>query len=868
MENRIQQYFKRPVSVLGFQRAAWQWMLGSLGSLICIGAASYILISAQRWLSLGSIPAIVLQTFAGLMALILVGLFLVLLRAIFTTWNQFLIFTLIISAISFIANAYVLDHIIFPPFTNRTIVALWISFGVLGASFFRNRLPEIARLAFQPVLILGAFLCISYILVLSPLMLFSWFFVWLGGLGFLPYSPLFALICFVGSARFVHLSLNQSFRKVSLGLMAGSVFAILGYTTFYFVAWHTAETALKKPVLASGHNNLNEDLPEWLNKAARFPVNHVSEMLLQPDRNSEMSLFAGQSLFDPMAYLASGGIFRFFRGREDTLITEEESGRFLHLLFGKSHAHMERLWEGRSLITTDMDSNVQIHPELRVAYTETTFSIYNENPPSSPLRMRGIRSMPEEAIYTITVPPGSICTKLSLWVAGEERPARLTFRSKANAAYQSIVRAQRDPSYVEWLDGNRLRLRVFPVDPGQYRTVRIGIVSPLKATGQTLTYERISVDGPVLDFSDQKVNVDVFTHAAVELKSSGIRFKEKIVPDGQVRQWTGNAGSDGWSFSLPAPSPDGSVSAGKRNYRVGPARFKSIQFVPDRLIVVLNTSMSRAEWKKVIKSIYDTRIPITLLTNEWFQTSDPIKALAYLDQCEIPVFNLFPLYFAQNRGLKQPFWIVSSESSSIPLGELRDSKRFTLTQEAAARRADPEKIAVLNGKPSEYVASLIDLGQVEQVGSSLEDVIRILKEQRVMLPVDDDNVVTLPFAGLTLEKGDEDVKRPGSDLLVRLVIHEKLRRQLGRRFFDRDLENGDLVELAREGMIVSPVSTLIVLETENDYKRFGIEEGASLLGQSQLESPGGAPEPAEWILIVCVLLGLFFFFRMRRIAQA
>lgn len=870
MENRVQKYFKRSVSVFGFEARAWQLMLGSLLPMVLLGSLIYLLASVPYLRVFDGLPTLVWQTLAGVLALVFVGLFLILLRALFVTWNQFVVFTLAISGISFITNAYIIDHIIFAPFTVRTVAILWISFAVLGIAIAGNRLPEVVRVSCQPVLILGAFVCIAFILLLSPLMIFSWFFVWLGGLGFLPYSPLFAFIAFAGSAWFNHQSLTEKLRKVSLGLMLAVSCCLAGYTTFYFIFWHRADAVLRKPVVASGNNNLNADLPQWLQKAAKYPVNHVSEMLLQPERNSQMSLFAGQSLFDPLAYLASGAIFQLFDREHTPALTPEESGKFLHLLFGKSHAYMDRIWEGRSLITTDLDSHVQVHPELRVSYTETTFSIYNENAPDSSLRLRGITSQPEEAIYTITVPPGSICTKLSLWVAGEERPARLTFKSKARNAYQSIVRAARDPSYVEWLDGNRLRLRVFPVNPGGYRTVRIGIVSPMRAQNQgssaTLTYERIQVEGPLLDFGDQQVNVDIFTSSQVNLSDSGIRLKEKIVPDGQVRQWTGSTGSQGWSFSIPAPVPSGNISTAAGKYSVGPARYNSVQFVPDRLIVVLNQSLSRAEWKKLVKSIYESRIPITILGNEWFRTTDPIKALAYLDECEIPAFNLFPLNFSQQGGLSNPLWIVAGESNSIPLGELRGSDRFTLMQEAAARRKEAEKVVVVNGRVSEYVASLLDLGQIEQVGSSTEDLISILKEQRVMLPVEGDNLVSLPFAGLTLEKSTIDVKRPGSDLLVRLAIHDKLRRQLGRRFFDRDLDNGDLVQLARDGMIVSPVSTLIVLETEDDYKRFGIEADASLLGQSSLESPGAAPEPAEWALIICLLVALFVFFKMRRIA--
>ncbi|TGL99934.1 XrtN system VIT domain-containing protein, partial [Leptospira barantonii] len=509
---------------------------------------------------------------------------------------------------------------------------------------------------------------------------------------------------------------------------------------------------------------------------------------------------------------------------------------------------------------------------LRVSYTETTLSVYNENSSSNRpwIGFGSAFASPEEAIYTITVPEGSICTKLSLWIDGEERPARLTFRSKAHNAYQTIVGTERrDPSYVEWLDGNRLRLKIFPVDPGNYRMVRIGIVSPLKADKNKLVYERIRFEGPVSDFADQTVNVDLFSKAPIELDSSGISLKERIVSDSQVRQWTGSSGFRGWSFSFPSTVPSGTISAAGMTYNVSPLKKHASRFEPDRIVVALNSALSRSEWKNAIRKIYSFGIPVTILTNEWFQATDVEKAIRYLDECEIPSFNLFPLHLEElltsRVSGKNPLWITAGETQSIPLGELRNSNRFEGIQLASAKRSEPVKIAVLNGKHSEYVASLIDLNQMVSVAENEDELYNILKNKSINLPVDDENEIALPYSELTLQRSNKaEEPRPGSDLLIRMSIQRKIMKQLGKRFFDRDLENADLVDLAKDAMVVSPVSTLIVLETEHDYKRFGINANASALGQSKLEAPGSVPEPEEWLLIVCILFGALFYWKTRR----
>ncbi|TGK34530.1 XrtN system VIT domain-containing protein [Leptospira gomenensis] len=870
IRNKFSDYFQREVKLLRWSLPAYLWFLILIPSLVLT-----IAFSAGIWYSgflhlqtyFGAASELLVYPFFITVGFLLLSLSCFLLYTLFPNYKFFLAFTLVVSAICFATNSYVLNHEVFPPFTERTVWSLWISYAVLTASFWKERIPKTILLFFQPILTLGMFLSLSFVLVLAPLMLFSWMLVWMAGLGFLPYGPLFAITAFGVSIYKIHVSLDEVGKKISTASVVLSLVLLFGYAAYYFKEWKHAEKVLTKQEISQGHNRVDEDLPEWVQKAARLRANHVTEMVLQPNRRSEIALFSAQSQFDPLACLASMGINLFSRS-SDERVTPEESGKILHLLFGRSHAYLERLWRGNSLITTDMDSHVQIHPELRTAYTETTISVYNENSETSrPLFGFGA-GIPgnEEAIYTITVPEGSVCTKLSLWIDGEEREARLTFKSNARNAYEQIVGTERrDPSYVEWLDGNRLRLRVFPVAPQNYRMVRIGIVSPLRSDGKKLNYERIRLDGPVDAFLEQNVNVDLFSKEPIELDSTGISLKEKTVSDSQVRQWTGNAGSQEWSFSLPTIEPKGYINSLGMTYNVLPERRESTEFTPDRIVVVLNSAFSRARWKEIVSKLYDFEIPVVIVTNEWFRTADAAKAARYLDECEIPAFNLFPLNLSSDIVGNDPVWVVAGEKKSIPLGELRGSRRFNEIQTAASERTEPWKIAFLNGKRSEYAASLIDLHQATPIANGEEELIEALRNRRISLTVEKNGLVSLPYAGITLEKTNtKKGERPGSDLLIRMLIQKNIMKKLGKRFFDRDLDNADLVEAARDAMAVTPVSSLIVLETEKDYRRFGIKAAKSALGQSKLETPGAVPEPEEWLLLVCIVLGLSVYFRSRR----
>lgn len=836
-------------------------MLLSVGGTAGLGGLVYLI----SWIGkgLGDWPGIIVL---GFFAISFVGLFLLLLRALFTSIRQFTIFTLIIAGLSFSANAWLLNHEVFPPFTARTFWILWTAFTFLAGSLAADKCPPFLRWAFQPFLMLGAMTSIGFVAVLAPVMLFAWAFVWFAGLGFLPYSPLFACIAFLLAAWTIHRSLEGIWKRLSaasLGLVAGGV---LLYSIFFYIEWTRAETILEKPDIVSGNNRLDDDLPEWVKTAGRLPSNHVTEMLLQPNRRSELAFFGHQALFDPIAYLTSWIRSGYSWGPREPRISHADAGRILHLLFHRPHAELERLWRGHSLITTDIETHVQLHPALRTAYTETTIAVFNENSDSDrSLVFRSGTSAfspPEEAIYTFTVPEGSVCTKLTLWINGKEEPARLTFKSTARRAYREIVGVERrDPSYVEWLDGNRLRLRVFPVGARNYRTVRIGIISPLSESAFGLKYVPLRMDdGPVTTYAKEKVLIDLFGTSGAVMGES-IRLKEKIVPDGQVRQYEGSPGSD-WSISVPSESASGYVSAGGLSYNVRPLVREKATFHPDGIFVVLNDSLSRSRWKALVEKLYSQNAPVYLLTNEWFQTRDKSKALAYLDECELPAFNLYPLHLAADRGFRDGLWIVAGEEDSVPLGELRDSVRFAKMQTGDRK---PEKIVVLNGRLSEYTASLLDLGRIDVVGTDENALWAVFNTGVVELVRDRPGVVALPYSGIQLEEAQTGKPGlPGSDLLIRLAFHRRIMLNLGRRFFDRDMDNGDLVALARQGMIVSPVSTLIVLESERDYQRFGIHADPSLLGQSQLAEPGAVPEPHEIALVIVLVLVLLFFYVRRR----
>jgi len=77
----------------------------------------------------------------------------------------------------------------------------------------------------------------------------------------------------------------------------------------------------------------------------------------------------------------------------------------------------------------------------------------------------------------------------------------------------------------------------------------------------------------------------------------------------------------------------------------------------------------------------------------------------------------------------------------------------------------------------------------------------------------------------------------------------------------------DILEKAEFIKAVTPVTSLIVLESEADYERFGIKKKSGGLGSSSLQDSflkskdGTVPEPEEWIFFIVSLIFAVWIFR-------
>ena len=78
-----------------------------------------------------------------------------------------------------------------------------------------------------------------------------------------------------------------------------------------------------------------------------------------------------------------------------------------------------------------------------------------------------------EVQFIFPLPYDGAVDRMTLLVDGKEMPARLLKADEARRLYEDIVRRSKDPALLEWIGTGLFKTSVFPVPPGQKRTVSL-----------------------------------------------------------------------------------------------------------------------------------------------------------------------------------------------------------------------------------------------------------------------------------------------------------------------------------------------------------------------------------------------------------
>jgi XrtN system VIT domain protein len=868
----IKKYFTKEINILGSLKSRFVWILIFTFSILFLGVFSILL--AKIITSIDARVANILRLGSGGIVFII---FMIILFRIFqeNRLRGYILVTLSFTAIAFIVEKYFLNSEIISPFTTRTTLILWLSFLTLFLSIFYKNISKWILLFFPPILLIGFLVSLCFVLIMIPFMPVSWVAILFLGLGILPYTPIMACIAFLVMCYRIVLELKDNKYYLQYTFSKYLTYATLIFTSLYFIWFHTEWNKgqfiirnhfLETKIISSKRSLIDDDFPAWASLGMKLPVNHVSELYLQPESNNKgvlFKLFGSDKLFDPFAFVISN-----ISKKVD--IPNEDREHLLKLLFGYTHISLNRLWNGNSIITTDVETRLQFYPESRVAYTEMKIGVYNE-----------ANFGQQEAIYTIKIPDDAVCTKLALWIDGKEEIADLIFLSKAQTAYNTI---KRNPSYVTWMEDNLLRVRLFPVTAKNYRTFKIGFISPLKLLNQKLHYQRFKLEGPLFDSANHRLEVDVSYPKDMNLSGTGYTFEKKISrePNTSFSKWFAYGKyKEDWTVNIDNPPVvNNEFIFSDLKLTVTELKFKEKEFNPDKIYILINSSLSKKEWKSIYSKLTASGIQaqIILVTNEWFYSKNKEENLDFIDSQVLPKFNLFPFYKITND--TDILIITNKEDSSIPFSELKGSSFFNKNKEFFSKNKKNIYVQPLNKELSAYFNSLKEYELIQDIPISLDSMIETLKLGKINIPYQTEDKYSFVDSKITIQvqKQPSIKNKTGNDVIARLLLYKKIMRILGKQIVagDKIFSESGLVAMAELGGIVTPLTSFIVPESKNDYYKFGFHKNKKELDEASLQiedskTPatrhGNIPEPEEWIMaIICILL--FFFWKKFKLNRA
>ncbi len=745
-------------------------------------------------------------------------------------------------------SAFSLNRVI-PVFQDSAVwlqVVLIIQALLLLSAFFRERLPVwlqgifwiLMGVTFTLFLYFSITLIPVYLVgvVASPIFLISLH-------AFVPLAIVTAIILFL-------LREDNRIKRNIIYFLSGIILSVIIVSVWTF-QWSKADRIISRATDKTLMNEWN-DLPEWAAIAQELPDNSVTEKILKTGLvYSVPSSFGDWGLFnlppggfdevkrhDPLVMIAT-----FILGKPD--LSSDQKVKILESMYDSRHKAQERLWSGEDLCTNHILTNVRLYPSLHIAYTEKIISIRNTS------SKRGRRNQ-DEAIYTFHLPEGAIVTSLSLWINGREENAVLTSKGKADTAYRKIVGIEmRDPSLVRWQEGNTVSVRVFPCTPEEDRRFRIGFTTPLTTLNGKMRYSNIWFDGPDTRKAFESIKIQSMDHP--ETLISNIDLNEQG-PD----TWMAEAKyNPEWHLEIPETKcSEMRFSFDGKTYSINDYKRVYTGFMPRDVYIDLNNSWSKDEWDKVLESAGEMNVFVFHDRMIRVTSENRNKIFEQLSRLN---FSLFPFYEISDPALSM---VISKGGDASPnLSDIKGSS-FAGKLKSYLSENHPVRLFAIDGQISPYLRTLREFRSFEYDSGTIEYLGELLQSKKYPEDQESCDTVVITSAGIMITEADGTTISDAPDHLMRLFAYNSIMQVAGAEYFSEQNYRQELVDKAHKAYVVTPFTSLIVLETQEDYKASGIKDEGTSLKNASMKSSGAVPEPHEWMLIM-ILAGTVLFIIIR-----
>ncbi|MNL25175.1 hypothetical protein D3C87_1466460 [compost metagenome] len=207
--------------------------------------------------------------------------------------------------------------------------------------------------------------------------------------------------------------------------------------------------------------------------------------------------------------------------------------------------------------------------------------------------------------------------------------------------------------------------------------------------------------------------------------------------------------------------------------------------------------------------------------------------------------------------------ITKSGTFSANFEELEDSNYLKKIKTQTKQRNI--KVINISADINPFWQTVKEQKYVDYFQTSLKNSLKMIEQHQFAQFKTDKNLVNIEPANISIQEKLQDSisKSTGPNHIYRMyafgkVLEEQVKIQ------NDTLASNQYVELAKDANIVTPISSLIVLETDEDYKKNGIEKNTNTLGNASINNDGSVPEPHEWLLIIIGISTLYFTYRKNK----
>ncbi|WP_436490847.1 XrtN system VIT domain-containing protein [Chitinophaga sp. ARDCPP14] len=732
--------------------------------------------------------------------------------------------------------------------TWLVVMLIFICVNILAFAFF-ERWPEWMK--YLQCAVLGFTMLLPFYLAvyLVPVYLVSMIALIAIGLSIVTFSPIFVLWF---NFRMVRNLIWPVYRYRLIYLWSG---ALAFATLVLYSVIYIADKSKMEHAYNNSHVAVRDELPPWIRAAQEARIDFITAQLLKtgivytsPGIRSGFNLWStptrefGEKLTHDPLFMTAGALFGTIA------IPEEDRLKMLNVMFDKRHYAVDRYWSGKDLVTTSVGTTADIWPQYHLAYTENTYTVKNIP------KQRWSNS--QEAIYTLHLPEGAVVTSLSLWINNHEEKAILTTQAKAAEAYSEIVgRQRRDPSVVHWQEGNRVVVRVFPVPQNEERKFKIGITSPLKVQQGKLVYQPVWFEGPAYEGAryEVKLNMDKWP-GGLNYPAGFYRDKEKTV--GKIGKYNAD-----WELTMPDEAINNAAfSFNGERYTLLPYKPSYEFFAPENYYLDVNHSWNYDNYREILTQLKGKKVWMFHPRNGMIAVNEENRKDLF-NELHDQRFSLFPFY----KIINPPTALVISSSDNISpqLSDLESSVfRSNLRSFLSHGKI---RLYHIGNILSPYLATLKESRSLVYENGSTNQLLSQLRNNSFLRQEEDSQQLIMEDARIRIARSTGSMQTQGPDHLARLFAYNSILKDLGPKVTGEDLSSETaLINTAKAAYVVTPLSSLIVLETQADYDKFEISDDVNSLKNASLKGHGAVPEPHEWALFI-IAIGILAYVRFEKL---